>query len=167
MSYSHKIQLSVTPVNQVMHMLRTDCKLDQFVNGPPVYKRVIPGWPAFNVQRKVVLFRNRAERFESWPNSVEARWMVYKWPERHESCTSLPNKQPVAWTAWKLYKLAEQTARGLNSMKAGQRCTEAYKQGSLASRRPNQRQRGSLQSVSEPRWRWLGLACKTIHTSKA
>ena len=23
-------------------MLRTDCKLDQFVNGPPVYKPVIP-----------------------------------------------------------------------------------------------------------------------------
>ena len=52
-------------------------------------------------------------------------------------------------------------ARGLNGMKAGQRCTEAYEQGSLASRRPNQRQRESLQSVSDPRWRWLGLACET------
>ena len=51
-------------------MLRTDCKLDQFVNGPPVYKPV----NRFSViQSEVVPFINRAEQFESWLNGLEAR----------------------------------------------------------------------------------------------
>ena len=43
----------------------------------------------------------------------------YQQPEQHESCTSLPDGQ----------KVAKQAACGLNGMKASQRFTEAYKQG--------------------------------------
>ena len=65
-----------------------------------------------------------AERLGSWLK-------VYKQPERDESCTNLPNKQPVAQTAWQLAKWF----------------TEAYRQGKgkVVSQvsRPNQCQRGS------------------------
>lgn len=54
---------------------------------------------------EVVLFRNQAKRFESWLNDLEAGWMLYKQPERNESCT---------------IKLVEQTARGPNSIKVCQ-----------------------------------------------
>ena len=52
------------------YMLRTDCKLDQFVNGPLVYKLV---HPLSAIQSEVVPFINRAEQFESWLNGLEAR----------------------------------------------------------------------------------------------
>ena len=88
-----------------MYMLRTDCKLDQFVNGPPVYKPVIQflnGLACFQ------LYIAKWSRLETRPNGLKAGRM-----------------------SWKLYKLAKQTARGLNGMKLAKRFTEAYKQGSL------------------------------------
>ena len=65
--------------------------------------------------------------------------MVYKQPERHETCTSLPNKQLVAQTAWK-------------------RLTEAYRQGRLASKtqpmpaRIKYWDRSALALVGAPVW---------------
>ena len=65
--------------------------------------------------------------------------MVYKQPERHETCTSLPKKQPVARTAWK-------------------RLTEAYRQGRLASKtqpmpaRIKYWNRSALALVGDPVW---------------
>ena len=56
-------------------MLQTDCKLDQFVDGPPVYKPVIHGWPAFNYANKVVPFINQAEELESWLKGLQAARM--------------------------------------------------------------------------------------------
>lgn len=69
---------------------------------------------------EVVPFKIWAKWFESWPNSLEASWMVYKQPKWHKSCTSLLNK----------------TAHSPNDMKACQTITKACtkKQGSLASR---------------------------------
>ena len=57
-----------------------------FINRYPVFK---PVGPLSTVQSKVVLFRNQSKRFESCPNGLGATaWMVYKQPERHESCTN-------------------------------------------------------------------------------
>ena len=50
-------------------MLQTNCKLDQFVNGPLVYKPVVQ---FLIIQSEVVPFRNQAKQFESWPNGSEA-----------------------------------------------------------------------------------------------
>ena len=58
---------------------------DQFVNEPPVINRsssfsTMPVGPLSTIQSK---FRNQAEsfeRFESWPNGLEAGWMVYEQP---------------------------------------------------------------------------------------
>ena len=47
-------------------MLRTDCKLDHFVNGPPVFKLV----GLLSVISEVVPFINRTE---SWLNGLEER----------------------------------------------------------------------------------------------
>ena len=68
---------------------RTDCKLDQFVNGPPVYKLV---GPLSIIQTKVIPFINQAKQLESWLIGLEVGCKVYKQPERDESCTNLPNK---------------------------------------------------------------------------
>ena len=62
----------------------------------PVFKLV---GPLSIIQSEVVPFRKQAERFESWSNGLEAGWMVYKQPEQHDSCISLPNKQPI-WAEW-------------------------------------------------------------------
>ena len=77
--------LDVAEAFTAMDMLRTDCKLNQFVNGPPVYKPVSLVGPLSIIHSEVVPFRNQAERFESWPNGLEAGRMVYKQPERHEA----------------------------------------------------------------------------------
>lgn len=37
------------------------------------------------IQSELVPFRNQDKRFESWLNSLEAGWMVYKQSEQHES----------------------------------------------------------------------------------
>ena len=46
-------------------MLQTDCKLDQFVNRPPVFKLV-----GLLMQSEMVPFRNQAEWFECWLNGL-------------------------------------------------------------------------------------------------
>ena len=74
----------------------------------------------------MVPFRNQAERFESWLDSLKADRIVYKQPERHESCKlsgqlkSWLNEQPVARMAWKL----------------AERFTGAYKQSIVLQARP-------------------------------
>ena len=59
----------------LLYMLQTNCKLDQFVNGPPVYKPVIQflNWLAgFQLYKQVIPFMNQAERFESWLKGLQA-----------------------------------------------------------------------------------------------
>ena len=71
---------------------------------PLVYKPVVQ---FLNWLARFQLYKAKwswAEHFESWPNGLEAGWMVYKQPEHHESCTSLPNKHPLARTAGRLAK---------------------------------------------------------------
>lgn len=64
----------------VANLLRTDCKLDQFVNGPRVYKPVIQFLNLvarfqFYKTTLAVPFRNQAERFENRSSDLRA---VYK-----------------------------------------------------------------------------------------
>ena len=69
----------------------------QFINQQPIYKLV---GPLSIIQSKVVPFRNWAEQCESSQNNLEVGWMVYKQPEWHDSCTSLPNNMPERHESW-------------------------------------------------------------------
>ena len=55
---------------RLSYMLQTNCKLDQFVNRPLVFKLV---GPLSIIQSELVLFINQAEWFESWLIGLEAR----------------------------------------------------------------------------------------------
>ena len=97
--------VGVSNWGNTLYMLQTDCKLDQFVNGPPVYKQVIQFLnlvgPLSIIQGEVVPFRNRpnglkagrtawklAEWFTSSPNcmkAVQACRTNSPWLKRHES----------------------------------------------------------------------------------
>ena len=100
-------------------MLWTDCKLELFVNGAPLYKPIIQ---FLNWLARFQLYKVNLSCLETRPNGLKAGWIngleagsiFYKQPKWHESCTSLPNKQPVAWRVWKLAKLL--TKHALTSM---------------------------------------------------
>ena len=115
-------------------MLRTNCKLDQFVKRAPQ----LINWscsfklvgPLSIIQNKVVSFRNRAKCFESWPNGLEAVQACRTngpWPKRHES--------------W-LNDLLKHTSKA------------------VCRQRPNQRQRISDTEI-DPCLHWLGLVCES------
>ena len=64
-----------------------------------------------------------------------------------------PNGLQAAQTAWKLYSLAEQTARGPNDLLK-------YTSKVVLQERPDQCQHETDADI-DPRWRWLGLTCET------
>ena len=113
-AFGYSILLTNDPRNlfslvsmHLMYMLRTNYKLDQFVNSPLVYKLLSSYKLLSIIQSKVVSSRNRAEWFTSSLNDMKAV----------QACRT---KQPMAPTVWKLAKLFTKT------------CTN--KQSSLANR---------------------------------
>jgi len=72
--------LCMDPCSHVfVYMLRTDCQPNQFINGPPVWNPV--GLLLINTSKKIP-FKNWAERFINWPNSIQAGRTVYKLAEQ-------------------------------------------------------------------------------------
>ena len=82
-----------------MYMLPTNCKLEKFVNGPPVYKLII------QFLKWLVCFQLYEAK---WSNSQT------RLNSLAEQLRSWLNGLQTVHTAWKLYLLAEQTARGSN-----------------------------------------------------
>ena len=115
---------------KILYMLRADYKLEQFVNGPLVYKPVIPFLNLLahfsNIQSEVVPFENLAKWCEDWLNGLEAGWLVYKYPEWHESCTNLPNKPPMTQMTWNLAEwFTEATSKVVSQTRPNQ-CHHAH-----------------------------------------
>ena len=74
--------------------------MTSFVNEPPVYKPVIQflNQLAHFKLCKVKSFRNQAERFESWPNGLEAGWMVYEQLNGMKAVQACQTSSP--WARW-------------------------------------------------------------------
>ena len=85
---------------------------DQFLNRLACFQLYKVKWSRLETRPKGLKAGRTAWKLAGWYTSslngmkaVQACQTNGPWPGWHESCTSLPNKWPVAWMAWKLAKL--------------------------------------------------------------